>query len=229
MQVLLLRLKSMPRNYTKGTPAFVVIKHGEGTNVKYGFKCRLQKEGNYLELGITKSPTIDAAFLQDFVLGCNSPKPNRATKRETTDTHGYESSFISTANIADAKKKGWKIARSKVPQAPSNTTLSHTCYVTLNGIKYAWQAAKVPAGVTVAYDAIGVKIVAAGAKESGLIWGATFPKPPRAEIEIKIGESISNFSTFADPAKFPLPAGWYPAKGKPLPAYTLDALQAIFG
>lgn len=198
----------MPRNYGTAFPAFVNI--GTTNPLKYAFKCRLQgREVALTQLGITKLEiaAITETLINRMVLGCNSPKPARASKLFQTIPPGHESSFVSTGSIGTARQNGWKITPGKPYRRATVTPRSKTVYVTVNGIKYAWQFALVGGGATVDLASIGV--IDATSTMDDLVWGCDFPKPPKVGRDINDNEDpeIDNFSTFADPNR-ELAVGW---------------------
>lgn len=216
----------MPRNYENGTPAYVNLAR-TGTVLKYGYRCRLQSATAYTDLGITKldPATITEALLLNFVLGCNAPKPNRASKIFTSVEHGSESSFISSASIASARTNGWKVSPAKRGRKVSASNLSEVWYVTINGMKYAWVASKVPPALAAKVNLadIGIKVAASG--DDDLIFGCSFPKPARAEKVLN--DNGDTFSSFVDPSVATLPAGWQVANDKKSNRYKLDDLRGM--
>jgi len=212
----------MPRNTDNGVLCFVNISLG-GTPVKYGFISRVKSTArSALGQTVITSGMVDASFLQGFILGCNSPKPPRATKRFTT---GYESSFISAGSIAAARADGWRITRGRVSRLGGSSDLSETRYVTINGMKYAFQYT-LPSTDVAAPDVAPLGLKKPTSADTDLIWGCTFPKPPTLRKVLDDGTSL--FSTFCDPTSVDtgLAAKW--AVSKP-GNYTLDALKAITG
>lgn len=220
----------MPRNYSTAEPAYVTMTLGTGT-IKYGFKCRIQRDSAYTTLGITViNPTaITAALVQGLVLGANSPKPARASKLFDTVPPGYESTFCSDAQIAAAKADGWKIKPRTPSRAPTQSPRSKSVYVTINGLKYAWQFTKLLASIEGQVDLAGLGIQDATNADKDLVWGASFPKPPKAGKIVTDPEDSSEdrFTTFYDPSRSPLPAGYYGVAAKGSNLITADDLKSI--
>lgn len=211
----------MPRNYSDGFSAYVTLKSDTYT-LKYGYKCRLQRDGSLPTLGIVKILPADvtSALMQNFVLGCNSPKPPRASKKFADVAHGHESSFVSSDNMTAARADGWNLTQGKAWRKASSSDYSQTVYVTINGIKYAWISSRVPVALATGLDIGQVGVQVATAAEKNLIFGCSFPKPPRASRELTPDD---RFETFRDPSVENIPAGWtaVTARGKG-GAYTLD-------
>ncbi|MBP0016242.1 MAG: hypothetical protein J7647_01640 [Cyanobacteria bacterium SBLK] len=192
----------MPRNYSKSDPVWVPYR-AKTDLIKYGFPCRLERDTAFSTLGINliDVTALSEADLLGMVWGANSPKPPRATKKHDTNPPGYESTFCgnSATILAAARADGWKIRTGKSPRKPSETTRSKTVYVTINGINYAWQFAKLAQGVTVDVTQIGVKDATSN---DLLVFGATFPKPPKMQRNINdpADPDDDTFSTFGDPS-----------------------------
>lgn len=181
----------MPRNYRSRETCYVPIKMGN-TTISYGFPSgllqSLRDDFGQTVLG-TNLPT-------GFVFGANSPKPRRASKRLAA---GYVSSYCSDAKASELKKKGYKLTAKKVRSA-INTGISKTVYVTIGGIKYAWNQPSFVGSPPDSYNQLGVKD--ASNSDVDLVFGATFPKPPRFAFEQVISETETNvISTFIDPTK----------------------------
>src|SRR6185503_12048711 len=87
-------------------------------------------------LGHTAVPAITPALAFQ---GGNSPKPRRA-RILTAD--GWNSSFISAtaATITAAKTAGWQVSKREEQRGlvPASGARATTVYVTVRGIKYAW-------------------------------------------------------------------------------------------
>lgn len=220
----------MPRNYNSSTSAYVTLEV-DGQPYKYGFKCRAQAAATYTDLGITKVlPTdINPTLLQGMILGANSPKPPRASKLSDNVAHGYESSFVSTAKVAEARGKGWKITPGKASRGAFATARSQTAYVTINGVKYAWQMPKLPSASEGQVNLADIGVAIATNATDGLVFGASFPKPPRAGKFINDAEDAApdRFTTFYDPSIATLPNTWAKVASRTSNRHDLDALKAM--
>ena len=192
----------MPRNYGASFPAWVPLNY-TGGQLKYAFKCRLQRDSVLPTLGVTKILTTPTD-VTGFIFGANAPKPPRASKTFDTNPPGSESTFCSNAItiLTNARADGWRITPGKPFRKPISTTRSKTVYVTLNGIKYAWQFSRIPASLT-GVDTSALGIQDASATESGLVFGASFPKPPKVKKEVNDTDdpTVDSFSTFCDPSR----------------------------
>jgi hypothetical protein len=204
----------MARNTNASIPVTVTI--NGYTGLRYGFLSRI-REALMDNLGQTKIYST-ISDMTGIVFGANSPKPPRASKLFAT---GYESSFCSSDKIASLKADGWQIKRAKKARMPITTDRSKAYYVTINGIKRAWNSANSATMPTSLITATGIK--EATKTETGLIWGASFPFPSKARTVLADG---STYSTFVDPSKEDsLPADWILDQSKS--NYTLQQLREI--
>ncbi len=186
-----------------------------GEAVKYGFSTNFP-ETKGTELGHTKITDL-AKPPQKLVVGCSFPKPRRASLRVSTTGARYYSSFIAQSKINAAKNKGWRVQRtktvSKIILASNSASFVQTVYVTIEGIKYAWNIPKVTfKNIDKDASAIGLKEATTGDRDE-LCFGANFPVPPRATKVIPgSGEDGPKYiSTFYDPSS-KLPSLWTPSK-----------------
>lgn len=179
-----------------------------GTDFVYAFYTNIPTASR-TKLGIT---TIAAgtALPTGSVLACSYPKPARATKRFTDRS---TSSFVANSAIPDAKLDNWNIIKSrKLPSLHLGTdtnSLVRTVYVSLKGIKYAWNPPKVTLEKIgdAALTALGIKYATAD-DITELCFGATYPKPPKAKKQLgTTADDMAVVQTFYDPDK-DLPAGW---------------------
>jgi hypothetical protein len=203
----------MPRNYTNGFSAYVTLK-SETYTLKYGYKCRLQRDTALGTLGITKiePAAVTSALMQNFVLGCNSPKPARAAKAFAAATDGHESSFVSTDSMTAARADGWKLSMGVSFRPAVSTDNTQTYYVTINGVKYGWASSRLPSAMATLVDITQVGPKLATKDDTDLVYGCSFPKPPKA-VKI-LNDGADRCETFRDPSVVTLPAGWKPANGR---------------
>lgn len=144
--------------------------------------------------------------------GANSPKPARA-KILTAD--GWNSSFVTSvaATQATLRTAGWQIGRAPKRRAiiTGTTARAVTVYVTVRGIKYAWNMpTETRVKITDAtLTALGVNI-ATTADIPTLVWGATYPRPAKAQTFITGGTQGGDLlSTFVGQAQEDsLPSNW---------------------
>lgn len=160
---------------------------------KYGFRTTV-KESTSTTLG---HQALDLNTpVNGLLLGANSPKPRRASRRTAT---GLESSFVAPAAVAAAVAAGFDIVKAKPNGRKSITQFQIPVYVTVNGVKYAWgmrKAQKAKLGAN--FGVLGIK--EATGQEQDLVFGASFPKPPRAKsITTSKSGSVSS-ETFYDPS-----------------------------
>ncbi|NEO86192.1 MAG: hypothetical protein F6J87_18335 [Spirulina sp. SIO3F2] len=220
----------MPRNYGPATLVSVNMNYGGGP-LRYAFKTRVQLASTRTALGHTAIDTSALADVQNLVFGCNSPKPARAQKI-TTGAAGSESSFCSDANIPALRGDGWRITPRKAGRRPCSTPRSFTAYVTINGVKYAWCFSRLPStlsGVTITETGL----TEAAPDEEGLVWGCSFPKPPKVGREVEDTEDSSTdfLCTFADPSALSsaITAGWEQVNAKGTNLTTVDDFRSLVG
>lgn len=167
------------------------------TDHKYGFRTTV-KETTSTTLG--HQPLEINTPVTGLIFKANSPKPRRASRRTAT---GLESSFIAPSAVAAAIAAGFDITRAKPKGRKRPSQFQDPVYVTVNGIKYAWAMRKTQkAKLGTNLELLGIK-VATGA-ELDLVFGASFPKPPRVTSIATQGKgdkavSISS-NTFYDPS-----------------------------
>ncbi|MDX2254676.1 MAG: hypothetical protein NW214_04090 [Pseudanabaenaceae cyanobacterium bins.39] len=165
---------------------------------KYGFRTTV-KESTSTTLG-HQALTVDTP-VAGLIFKANSPKPRRASRRTAT---GLESSFVAPSAIAAAVAAGFNITKARPNGRKSVSQFQIPVYVTVNNVKYAWgmrKTQKTKLGDN--FAALGIK-EATGA-EADLVFGASFPKPPRVQsitIQGKGDKAVSlSSNTFYDPSK----------------------------
>ena len=144
--------------------------------------------------------------------GGNSPKPRRA-KLLTAD--GWNSSFVTNvdATLTTLRTTGWQVGRPPLRRAiiSGTTARAVTVYVLVRGIKYAWNMpSETRVKITDAtLTALGINIATA-ADIPTLVWGATLPRPAKAQTFITGGTQGGDLlSTFVGQAvEDALPANW---------------------
>ena len=160
---------------------------------KYGFRTTIEASRG-TTLG---HQTLDASTpVTGLLFGANHPKPKRASKTFAT---GTASSFIAPSAIAAASAAGWDIVKAKSNGRKSNSRFQVAVYVTINGVKYAWGMKKTQlAKLGTNLKALGIKKVTG--TEQDLVFGASFPKPPRAKSVTTQGDNSISSETFYDPS-----------------------------
>lgn len=150
------------------------------------------------------------------IIGASNPKPLRASIKKATY---YASSYCDMAKVKELRAKGWRVSRPsiapKIHDGTNTNSFVRTMKVRVRGIDYAWLQPKVTAdeigdaGRTI----LGVSQATDNDAKS-LVYGAEFPKPPRAQLVKREGtgdNTTSNIiSTFFDPDKT-LSGGWTPS------------------
>lgn len=171
----------MARRRGKKIPVYVKYKPYGGTELKYGFQCHESFHNQYKgPLGQTQFAGATGVFF-----GCNAPKPNRASKEETT---GTVSSFCSTSNINDLEKAGWTIRNTTRYRGVKSSGKTRTVYVPMpGGYNYAWNITSSEADLA---GELGFQLAAGSTQD--LIWGSS-PKPPRASKKNGENRTVSTF------------------------------------
>lgn len=173
------------------------VKPFSSASFAYGFKTNA-KEATRTACGVV---VITGAIPENLVVGCDAPKPGRASRFATDE---YESSFYDHSKYTALRAANWATTRPSVRVAKASA-LSKPVYITIKGIKYAWRmsAAQYTNITSAERTALGITDVTAG--ERTMVWGCREPKPP------KVGKTAggNTISTFCDPTKLDsLPEGW---------------------
>ena len=159
---------------------------------KYGFRTSLEEsKGTVLgHQALTASTAVTG-----LIFKANHPKPKRASKTFAT---GTSSSFIAPSAITAAIAAGWDIVKAKSNGRKNPSRFQTPVYVTVNGVKYAWAMKKTQiAKLSSNFQALG--IVKVTGSEQDLVFGASFPKPPRVTSVALQGETSISTETFYDP------------------------------
>ena len=198
--------------YNRRDPVTVSL----GAGVIYAFETNVDTDER-TALGHT--PITGDTYPPGSFIGANSPKPRRAKRRVST---GWNSSFVAEvpAIIAALKAAGWQVSRRPkrraIVPATMVSALVTTVFVQIAGIKYAWNMPRETfTKITQAtLTALGVE-VATQADTDTLVWGASIPKPARAQFILAEGgtgtpiDGQDILSTFVTPSiEDSLPAGW---------------------
>lgn len=159
---------------------------------KYGFRTSLE-ESKGTVLG---HQTLDASTpVTGLIFKANHPKPKRASKTFAT---GTSSSFIAPSAITAAIAAGWDIVKAKSNGRKGPSRFQTPVYVTVNEVKYAWAMKKTQiTKLSSNFQALG--IVKVTGSEQDLVFGASFPKPPRVVSVALQGETSISTETFYDP------------------------------
>lgn len=177
----------------------VFVEPFQGTPVKYGFPSNV--DAAVATACGHQQITGDVVGL---VFGANSPKPGRASRKNAAGES--QSSFYDFAVYFQLIEDGWSVSLPKRKRG-GTTARGRSVYVTVNGIKYAWnmtnrQAQRIG-------DLAGLGIEQATNNDTDLVFGASQPKPPSAR-KVEVGEGGTDvISTFVDPTRADnLPEGW---------------------
>ena len=194
--------------YGVRTPVYVVM-GAEATVIAYGFNTNMDASD---QAALGHQALDYASPPAKLVLGANRPKPGRATKSSVTESN---SSFYAAANAAALRTAGWKLTFPKTRAGKgANGRLTKEYYVTINGIKYAWALSNKVAtelGGDAVLTQIGLKLT--DPNEADYVFGARFPKPPRAVLTKLGNEGLVRASTFMDTSGT-LPDGFSQISGK---------------
>ncbi|ACA99859.1 MULTISPECIES: hypothetical protein [Cyanophyceae] len=183
----------MARNRETATLVFVTMPLGGG-ELKYGFRSRLRDS---LRDNFGQTVIANGVSIQNLVIGANSPKPARASRRTET---GYEGSYCSTNRIAALRADRYSITRAK-PSKIQGGNHSDTYFATVNGIKVAFLSNALDSGGRGAAAGFpsqyGVRL-ATSADTGELVYGAEFPRLPSYSYDLEDG---SVFSSKTDPSQ----------------------------
>lgn len=183
----------MARNRDTATLVFVTMPLGAGV-LNYGFRSRLRDS---LRDNFGQTVITDGVSIQNLVIGANSPKPARASKKTV---NGYDGSYCSSANIAALRADRYSITRAK-PSRIQGGNHSDTYFATVNGLKIAFLSNALDTGGNGAEAGFpgqyGVSL-ATSADAGELVYGTDFPSLPSYAFELATG---SEFSSKTDPSK----------------------------
>ena len=171
--------------------------------ITYAFRTTI-KEAEGTVLG--HAALTAATPVSGLIFKANAPKPKRATKTFAT---GTSSSYIAPSAITAAVAAGWDIVKAKSNGRKSNSRFQIVVYVTINSVKYAWAMRKSQlALLSDNLAALGIR--KATGDETDLVFGASFPKPPRIKSITTTGAAGSttpqSSNTFYDPSQKKIPA-----------------------
>lgn len=177
-----------------------------GTICNYGFNTNMDESSKsalgHVAVNIGQPPA-------KLVLGANRPKPGRATQRTAAASN---SSFFDANKSSELRTAGWKLSFPKLRSGKGgNGLLSKEYYVTISGIKYAWSLSDdVSTRLGATLGELGLQPTSP--TDNDYVFGARFPKPPRATKKLIGDDGSTTCSTFYDPSKTSLPTGFYQSK-----------------
>jgi hypothetical protein len=157
----------------------------------YGFRTTAKQTTSTALGHQVLSATTPVAGL---IFKANHPKPKRATKTFLT---GTESSFIAPSVVISAIAAGWDIIKAKSNGRKQTGRFSKALYVTVNNVKYAWAVPK-KTWLKLQPNAVALGIREVLGTEQDLVFGASFPKPPRVKANTFQGDMSLSTSTFYD-------------------------------
>lgn len=177
-----------------------------GATVKYGFLTNTPAAVS-TACGHTE---VTDAYPTGLVIGANAPKPGRASKRTATGTNG---SFYDIGNRAALRTAGYSLTNPKIRRGSVGAN-SRAVYVLNGGIKYAWRMPQTTY-TKIGGDLAALGLVDATSNDVDLVWGASYPKPPKASRADVGADGTDIISTFVDPdAVDSLPDGWSTSSGE---------------
>lgn len=187
----------MPRNIRDRIWRYV--KPFQDSALLYGFKSGADTA---LAGALGQTDITAATQVMNLVLEPNNFKPYKI-KKETAA--GTEESFANFDKVASARQNNLIVSKAGYrPKTKRSNARGSIVYVTVNGIKYGWKflqtSLPIQAGVIGHQPATGT--------ETDIVFGATFPKPPRMKFVSANREDT--LTTFVDPSKVDaaLQAGW---------------------
>ncbi|MCT7955726.1 hypothetical protein [Laspinema palackyanum] len=172
----------------------------------YGFMTNIDMaEASALGQAPGRTGGVAGSYIQNLIIGGDAPRPARVTKK----TVEYSvTSYVGYDKIAQALASGWKQSAKVQFRAARQSKLSKLVFVTIRGVKYAWRMRAEQYNKIKGFASnIGFK--EASQNDADLVYGATFPKPPKIGITITGEGGMDNLSTFCDPTKIDdLKEGW---------------------
>jgi hypothetical protein len=168
---------------------------GSYAGIRYAFRrSKTVSDADGTTLGHQAMTGADP--VANLIMASQNPKPSRASRKRAT---GFTSSFVSASAIVSAGNAGWSISPPKRDGGRARLTqFTIVVYVTLNGIKYAWNIRKtLYAKIKGSLESLGVKVAKSN---DDLVFGATFPKPPQVQIHTVQGVKTLTTSSFYDPS-----------------------------
>lgn len=188
----------MPRPRGVRVPVFVEVTG----SIKYGFQASPNSTPYRNALGHTAYTNQAGVFF-----GANSPKPNRATK--TIGAAGQVAahtvgSFCDSSKIDTLRADNWIITRTGRRRGLKTSGRSRTVYVEMPGDwNYAWNITA--DDVDLAAD---LGFAQATAATENLVWGVSYPKPPRASRRMAGANHSSFIRPQASVIDAAIGAGW---------------------
>lgn len=172
-----------------------------GSDIKYGFRTNVDDAVR----SILGHVPVEGAFPVGLVIGANSPKPPRASRRRAA---GYQSSFCSASAVVAARENGFSVRPGR-SRSGRVSRLSATVYVTVEGNKLAWNMPIALYSRILDDDLAGLGIRLATPADDDLIFGVSYPRRPRATRIEQGTDGQDVISTFVDPSNLNnLPDGW---------------------
>lgn len=201
----------MPLAGTKLELKMVPLK---GFTATYAFRTSIDG-ASATALGHVAGVDAQGKIVAGAVVGANSPKPPRASKK--TAGKGSESSFFNFNNLAALRSDGWTITTGSIA-VPSVTELAIPVFVELVfgsvTIRYGWLMSKAQLNVLGSDAAnLGIETVTDD-NFNTVLFGVNSPKPKRAQKTLANGGKVTSYVSTA--AEDSLPAGWSMGGGKRL-------------
>ncbi len=191
----------MPSTNQYDSRTLVSVQPFQNSGLEYGFKTNVNQAVRN-DLGHTPVDLTNAPA--GLVVGANAPKPGRASQRTAAE---YNSSFYDYRQYGALRGAGWSTTLPSRKRGRSGSN-SRAVYVIIQGIKYTWN---MPLSL---YNSIGAEraqlgITDATQNDLDLVWGASFPQPPRVSSTVAGSGGTNVLNTFCDPTRLDnLPAGW---------------------
>lgn len=204
----------MPKNTNK--VVWRAVKPFANLAYIYGFKGRVDS-ADALALG--QAPITAQTAVLNLVLEANTFRPHEMRKKTAAGSKG---SYVHAAKIASAKQAGYEITKKGFePKKKKSTTLSKVLYITINSVKYGWRLTD---GSSTTIDFAKLGITEATGTEADIVYGCTFPRPPRVRI-VANGKTTETFCA-PDKLETAAAAGWMKSDDG---LYTAEHLAALVG
>lgn len=192
----------------------------KGMDVRYGFRTILGTAESTV-LGHGAAVDANGVLLSGVILGANSPKPPRASKKRASGE--TDSSFVGSDKIADARTAGWKITSGGIT-VPRATPLSIPVFVQIDSgsgedainYNYGWRMPKYQHSLIAGeFATLGI-VAVTNANYQNVWFGVNKPKPARAAKDLDNNSSITTFVSSAREGSVgtttgatPAASGWY--------------------
>lgn len=173
----------------------------------YGFMTNIA-EALSSELGQVKGTTGAGGrtYIPQLIIGADAPKPARVVKK----TIDYSvTTYVGHNKLSEALSKGWKLSKDGTYRIARHTKRSKLVFLDIRGIQYAWRMRTEQYTKLQKYASnLGIKEAKKG--DLDLVYGPSFPRPPKVGVIVAGEGGTDTLSTFCEPQKLDnLPESWF--------------------